>query len=66
MSDTTIDSREPYVTLKNGPMDGIAIPQNAKDCIMDGVYVGPGPYHPRYRVKTGSIPQIAEFEGYLR
>jgi hypothetical protein len=66
MSDTTEDEGEPFVTLKNGPLDGTVIPQNAKDCIVDGLYVGPGPYHPSYRVKTGSVPQIAEFEGYLR
>jgi hypothetical protein len=66
MSDTTEGGGEPFITLKNGPLDGTVIPQNAKDCIVDGAYVGPGPYYPRYRVKVGSVPQIAEFEGCLR
>ena len=63
MDDATEDGGEPFVKLKNGPMDGIVIPQNAKGCVVDGLYVGPGPY---YRVKAGSVPQIAEFEGYKR
>jgi hypothetical protein len=66
MDDTPEDGGEPFVTLKNGPMDGIVIPRNAKDCVVDGLYVGPGPYYPCYRVKAGSVPQIAEFEGYKR
>jgi hypothetical protein len=66
MSATTEYGGEPFLTLKNGPMDGVVVPQNAKDCIVDGLYVGPGPYYPSYRVKTGSVPQIAEFEGYRR
>jgi hypothetical protein len=66
MDDTTEGGEEPFVTLKNGPLDGIVVPQKAKDCVVDGLYVGPGPYYPCYRVKVGSVPQIAEFEGYRR
>jgi len=36
MDDTREDGGEPFVTLKNGPLDGIVIPQNAKGCIVDG------------------------------
>jgi hypothetical protein len=66
MNDSTEDGDEPFVTLKNGPLDGIVIPRREKDCIVDGLYVGPGPYFPSYRVKAGTVPLIAEFEGYLR
>lgn len=66
MNDMTNDGDEAFVTLKNGPMDGVVIPRREKDCIADGHYVGPGPYYPSYRVKPGSVPLIAEFEGCLR
>lgn len=66
MSDTTQNEREPFITLKNGPLDGARIPESAKDSIVDGTYVGPGPYYPSYRVKVGSVPLIAEFEGCFR
>jgi len=66
MNDMTNDGDEAFVTLKNGPMDGVVIPRREKDCIADGLYVGPGPYYPSYRVKPGSVPLIAEFEGCLR
>ena len=66
MNDMTEDGDQPFVTLKNGPMDGVVIPQRDKDRIADGLYVGPGPYYPSYRLKAGSVPLIAEFEGYLR
>jgi hypothetical protein len=66
MDDTTEAGREPFVTLVGGPMDGVVIAQNARDGIVDGLFVGPGPYYPRYRVRSGSSPQIAEFDGYSR
>jgi len=66
MDDTAEDGAEPFVTLKNGPMDGTVIPHHAKDSIVDGLFVGPGPYYPRYRLKPGSGALIAEFEGYSR
>jgi hypothetical protein len=72
MNDTTVkndpteDGDEPLVTLKNGPLDGTVIPQHARGGIADGLYIGPGPYYPSYRVKAGTVPLIAEFEGYLR
>jgi len=66
MSNTNEAADKSFVTLKNGPMDGIVIPPHEKDRIADGLYVGPGPYYPSYRVKPDSVPLIAEFEGYLR
>jgi hypothetical protein len=66
MNDTTEDGDEPFVTLKNGPLDGVVIPQREKHRVTDGRYVGPGPYYPSYRVQDGTDPLIAEFDGYLR
>ncbi len=66
MNNTNEAADEPFVTLKDGPMDGIIIPRREKDRIVDDLYVGPGPYYPSYRIKTGSVPLIAEFEGYQR
>jgi len=65
MNDMTDDGDEAFVKLKNGPMDGVVIRRREKDSIADGLYIGPGPYYPRYRVMPGSVSPHCRIRGML-